>query len=56
MDSRIVFLCWKHGEPEVLHWHELDSGFAGRQPLVAGSVPAGTNGHTGNVGSRDPND
>jgi hypothetical protein len=22
----------------VLHWHELDAGFAGRQPLTADSV------------------
>lgn len=34
MDGREVFLCWRLGEPEVSHWHELDAGFAGRQPLV----------------------
>lgn len=38
LDGRIVFLCWKLGEAEVLHWHELDAGFRGRQSLVAGSV------------------
>ena len=38
MDGRIVYLCWKLGEPEVLHWHELDAGFLGRQSLVAGTV------------------
>ena len=38
MDGRLVWLCWKLGEPEVLYWHELDAGFGGRQPLVAGSV------------------
>jgi len=38
MDGRIVYLCWRLGEPEVLHWHELDAGFAGRQPLTAGSI------------------
>jgi hypothetical protein len=38
IDGRLVFLCWKLGEPEVLHWHELDAGFSGRQPLAAGSV------------------
>src|SRR5262245_18474201 len=32
-DNREVYLCWKHGEPEVLFWHELDAGFAGRQRL-----------------------
>jgi len=36
MDGRIVFLCWKLGEPEVLHWHDLEGGYAGRQSLVAG--------------------
>jgi hypothetical protein len=38
MDGRIVFLCWKLGESEVTHWHELEAGFSGRQSLVAGSV------------------
>jgi hypothetical protein len=33
MEGRVVYLCWKLGEPEVLHWHELDAGFLGRQPL-----------------------
>jgi hypothetical protein len=35
MDGREVFLCWRLGEPEVTYWHELDAGFAGRQPLPA---------------------
>ena len=29
-----MFLCWRLGEAEVSYWHELDSGFAGRQPLT----------------------
>ena len=40
MDDRVVYLCWKLGEPEVLHWHELDAGFSGRQSLTAGSAVA----------------
>ena len=32
-DGREVYLCWLCGEPEVSHWHEPDSGFAGRRPL-----------------------
>ena len=28
------FLSWKLDEPEVLHWHELEEDFSGRQPLV----------------------
>jgi len=35
LEGRVVFLCWKFGEPEVLHWHEVDAGFAGRQPIFA---------------------
>jgi hypothetical protein len=34
-EGREVYLCWKHGEEEVAHWHELDAGFAGRQKLTA---------------------
>jgi hypothetical protein len=33
MNGRRVLLCWRLGEPEVQFWHEIDSGFAGRQPL-----------------------
>jgi hypothetical protein len=33
MDGRVVYLCWKYDEPEIRFWHELDAGFAGRQPL-----------------------
>ena len=32
-EGKVVFLCWQYGENEVAHWHELDAGFAGRQPL-----------------------
>ena len=33
IDGREAYLCWRMDEPEVAHWHELDSGFAGRQKL-----------------------
>jgi hypothetical protein len=33
MGGRHVLLCWRQGEPEVQFWHEVDSGYAGRQPL-----------------------
>ena len=32
-DGRRVYLCWRLGEEHVAFWHELESGFAGRQPL-----------------------
>ena len=33
-DGRDVYLCWKLGEERITHWHELDSGFAGRQSVA----------------------
>lgn len=32
-DGREVYLCWKHGEEDIAFWHEIDAGFAGRQPI-----------------------
>ena len=33
-DERIVLPCWQLGEgDQVEWWHEIDAGFAGRQPL-----------------------
>jgi hypothetical protein len=34
-EDRLVFLCWKLGEPTITHWHEVDGGFAGRRPIDA---------------------
>ena len=28
-----IYLCWLVGEPSVGHWHAVESGFGGRQPL-----------------------
>jgi hypothetical protein len=28
-----VLLCWKLGEDEILYWHGVEEGFAGRRPL-----------------------
>lgn len=33
MGGREVYLCWRLGEDHVSHWHEMDAGFTGRQPL-----------------------
>lgn len=35
LDDRLVFLCWRLGEDRITHWHEVDAGFAGRQPVDA---------------------
>ena len=32
-DDEEVYLCWQLDEPEVGFWHDLESGFGGRQPL-----------------------
>lgn len=34
-EDRLVFLCWRLGEEHITHWHEVDAGFAGRQPIDA---------------------
>ena len=31
--GREVYLCWKLGEERIDSWHDIDSGYAGRQPL-----------------------
>jgi hypothetical protein len=33
IDGRTVLLCWRLGEPGVQFWHEVNAGYAGRQPL-----------------------
>lgn len=33
-EGRVVLLCWQMGEGDQLEWwHEVEAGFAGRQPL-----------------------
>ena len=32
-DEREVYLCWVEGEDEIGYWHDLEAGFAGREPL-----------------------
>jgi hypothetical protein len=32
-EGREVLLCWKGDEETITHWHELESGFAGRKPV-----------------------
>ncbi len=32
-EERVVYLCWRLGEDTIRFWHELDTGFSGRQPL-----------------------
>jgi hypothetical protein len=32
-EEREVLLCWHLGEDEVRYWHDLESGFSGREEL-----------------------
>ncbi len=41
LNDRDVYLCWKLGETEIGHWHEIDAGFVGRQKLVPELVQGG---------------
>lgn len=33
MNGRDVYLCWRYGEPEITHYHDLHSGYQGRRPI-----------------------
>lgn len=33
LDDQVVLLCWRMGELAIEHWHTIESGFQGRQPL-----------------------
>jgi hypothetical protein len=33
LDDEIVLLCWRMGESAIEHWHTVDAGFKGRQPV-----------------------
>jgi len=30
-----VYLCWKYGEEDIEFWHEIEAGYAGRQPITS---------------------
>ena len=31
--GRVVYLCWQLGEERIEYWHDIETGFAGREPL-----------------------
>jgi hypothetical protein len=33
LDDQVVLLCWRMGESSIEHWHTVESGYQGRQPL-----------------------
>jgi hypothetical protein len=42
MGGRDVWLCWRLGEAEITHWHELEDGFTGRRPIVQAHAGKGS--------------
>ena len=32
-EDRLVFLCWRVDEDHITHWHDIEAGYAGRQPI-----------------------
>ena len=33
VDDQVVLLCWRMGEPAIEHWHTIEAGIQGRQPV-----------------------
>jgi hypothetical protein len=33
LEGQVVLLCWRLGETSIEHWHTVESGFQGRQPV-----------------------
>jgi hypothetical protein len=33
LDEEIVLLCWRMGELAIEHWHSVEAGYQGRQPV-----------------------
>ena len=32
-NGRVVYLCWQLGEETIEYWHDMETGFSGREPL-----------------------
>lgn len=50
-----VLLCWKLGETDIAHYHDLDGGFERRRPIaghrfLSGPVPSSPSGPSGPSG------
>jgi hypothetical protein len=37
-NGKVVYLCWQLGEDTIEYWHDIEAGFAGREPLDATDV------------------
>ncbi len=32
-NGEIIYLCWKYGEDDIIHWHGVNEGFIGRRHI-----------------------
>jgi hypothetical protein len=32
-EGQDIYLCWYYGEEDILFWHDIHAGFAGRRPI-----------------------
>ncbi|MGE3806786.1 MAG: DUF2203 domain-containing protein [Gemmataceae bacterium] len=39
LDDHEVYLCWRQGEADIGHWHEVEAGFAGRKKITTPNFP-----------------
>jgi len=51
LDDQIVLLCWRMGETSIEHWHTVESGFQGRQPVDDRFRRRSTSGGSGSSGT-----
>ena len=42
MEERDVWLCWRLGETEVGHWHEMDGSYLSRRPIAEAHAGEGS--------------
>lgn len=35
IDGKEVYLCWRSDEDDIIYYHEIDAGYAGRKPIPA---------------------
>ncbi len=33
IDGRVVFLCWRRGEPDIAYWHPVGEGYGQRRSI-----------------------
>lgn len=33
LDGKEIFWCWQRGEERIEHWHDLETGYAGRRAI-----------------------